>query len=210
MRSRPVHEPWDEEAIDRMLQDALAIEPSAALRARVRARIGGDVVRSLSGGVRWAWAAAAAAAVLVAAVGGRLGSRPPHAAVLEARPVTTEAAVAPGSIPRSFPAIGELDATADPREDTGARAVVDPGPPRAGGVAAVPVAVQDAEVRFAPGDRAAFLLLLAVSQTGDLPAVGALPPQELEPPVAVDAIEIPAIDIQPLVPATIVEGEPPS
>lgn len=183
MTERHTPHPW-EEALDRQLREALAVDPSPEFRSKVRTRLDEEPVPSRLRGMASILAAAAAIAVVVmaGAIGGRWWNAEPAPLRVASRATTPAAAPYAASIvPRT------VEATPDRRQ---AAAV------RAGSAAdAVPERVS---AQFAPEERDAFRLFVRLARSGTLPVPEALPLAG----AGVDtlpAIYIPPIEIPPVI-----------
>ncbi len=185
MIDRHTPESWDDE-LDRQLREALAVEPSADFRSRVRARLDAQSVSSPFGGMVSIAAAAAAIvgiAVTVTMTSGwwnvRSAPKP-----LASRPALL--AAAPYVAPVASRAI---DVAASP----GSRGKDAVRPTRVIG-SAVPRQIVTA--RFAPEERAAFNLFVGLARTGQFPVPESLPLAgggEILPAIEVPPIEIPPV-----------------
>lgn len=206
MSDRPTSGGWDDGRIDRLLGEALLVEPSPDLCARVRARVADEPVLSIRPAWPWVWAGAAAAMVglaLIAVPAGGWWSTWPQINAGRAQPALPGHGLAPWT----------------PFADG---APHDPVPAIAPAPVRVPASMPDwpatsrhgAQPLFAPGDRAAFRLLLAYSRAAQ-PAEAAAAPLT-EPgmaatallPVTIPPIEIADIDIPAPGAEGVTEGEP--
>jgi hypothetical protein len=198
MTHQPNRQAWDDDRIDRVLRQAVSVDPSPALRARVRARVAAEPAPSTrSFGLWTAMAAGAAgAAIMLAAIAGR-GWNAPGTTLL---PIAARwGAVAVVPYPASIqPAAIELPMAVPPIAST----------PRARQALVLTSAASASRAapQFAPGDRAAFALLLAFSRSGRLLPPESLPPVNHDLDVVVPAIEFTAIDIPALVLSGAGEG----
>lgn len=191
----------DDDRLDRTLRAALTIEPSPAFRARVRARIGSEPVpatgRSLT--LSWTGAGAAAAIAMFLLVASIATQWKPQDSRQSGPPAVPQmrTAVALFSYPNAVAQSGRSPSSIN-RAAT-ARAI--PQQP-------VTIASAVADAQFAPRDREAFALLFALSRTGNLPLIEAVPIVTQDQQVAIPAIQVPLIVIPTLEAAPVVEGEP--
>lgn len=206
MNDRPMPGAWDDERIDRLLVEALSVEPSPDLRARVRARVADQSAGRIRPAWPWLWAGAAAAvaglALIVAPTGG-WWSDGSQTAAQDERPRLQGTGLAPWAPFADGAPLHPVPALAS-------ALVLSPAAKPGDG----PATPHVPEPVFAPGDGAAFRLLLAYSRAtrpvegAALPAAEpGLDPTEL-PPVTIPPIEIAAIDIPAPGAAGVLEGEP--
>lgn len=204
MSRQPAHERPGDEPLDRLLQEALAVEPSPALLARVRARVAVEQVGHPGGAWAWISAAAVLVAALAAAVSSPWGGRVSHSAREAIQPVHL-AGRPPAPVPLARPVLPH--AAGHPAEAASSLN-------RAGLQARAPSPTPGPEVLLAPGDREAFRLLLAVSRAGVLPPEiltgTSVESDAILPGIEVPevGVEVPAIEVPALVIPGVAEGEP--
>jgi len=181
-------------ALDRELQSILAVDPSPAFDARVRARIASEPRRSTSWTPAWIFAGAAAAAAIVAiavlAPGRVPPDRAPALSPIASRPLTSIGSLAFGAprAARSQPARHTTDEMLAPSIATAERL--------------------SNEVVVDPREAAAILALLARARDGRIdlaPALNASTPAVMDSAPMAD-ITIPDITIDPIAPAPGAEG----
>ena len=196
MTPAPPRQPWDDEAIDRVLRSALSVDPSPAFRARVRARLVDEPMPVAGRGARvWWGGAVAAASVLLAAVLGMPRGEQPPVAPPRAPVDVTQSLSSPGlAAGRTATLVPPPSTSPSPAAEalpvTTARAV--------GSRREAVRANRAVGARFDPRDREAFAWFLSLSGTGLLPEPASLASVSADQDLIVSPIVIPAIDVAPL------------
>lgn len=189
----------NDDRIDAMLRGAMAVEPSPALRARVRARIADERQAP-----RWWWmgrrpaAIGAVALTLTVAVGGwqRWIREAPPAAMTASNLASRPVALASDML---APSIEMPDGVSPHRSSLPSSRAMREGRP---------VDMSRAEPEFDPRDRLAFERFLAWSRSAMLSDFTSLPLATENETRDVEAIEIPAIEVLPLEAVSEEEGVP--
>jgi hypothetical protein len=181
---------WDDARLDRALREALALEPSPALQARVRARIASEPAPS--SGLYAAWMPMAACAVVAMIVGVSIAGRWTLDPVMPPPLAGVRPAVGLATLPRAAAAVPAVIVSSAVARSADVR------------LDAWRDATADGAVQFAAGDRAAFNLLLRFSRSGRLPTLDLQPAASHD--AEVPAIEFTAIDIPALVVSSVGEG----
>ncbi|MCC7126951.1 MAG: hypothetical protein IT178_19045 [Acidobacteria bacterium] len=194
------HDDWDDARIDRVLRDAMAVEPSPALRARVRARIVDEPRSSVWWVLGRRVAMGAAAVILMMAFAGlRWWTPAPPSDTMATSTVLPRAdAVAPvAPVPPVDPSV------VVPSPDAPSTTVL-----RVRHRAPFPSAADDDAPQFDPADRAAFERFITWSRSAVLADFTSLPLSDEDETSVVAAIEIPVIEVLPIAAASDDEGVP--
>jgi hypothetical protein len=224
---------WNDPALDRDLEQALAVEPSPEFLVRVRARVAAEPVRpTWSLGWPLRVAAVSVAGVAIVAVWLALPRDVPMPDGLPAAPVSApdlDVTRADGALPDHGPESRTAHASTDPASDrrppgaaTGSRSVAANAPPadarapsgrQEGGLGVFRRTIQFPEVQVSQDEVRTFRALVEVPTTQPaqvvLNAPPALPPDSAAPPPAaseLQAVLIPPIRIEPVVLVAMYEG----
>jgi hypothetical protein len=207
MRDRRLDGPTDASALDREIERALAVEPSAEFVARVRTRIAADPAPRMDVGlVRWLLMGGASVAAVTGLVAAYVGLNPPRNALSSGGPgavVRVEPAERPGMqdpVATRAPAVEVAGRAETGNRDAHARDAVE----RAGAARssarrhAEPDAFAD--VMVSASEVAGFRQMLAMAQAGIEIVEGSRAPSAAEPmaDVVIEPITIEPIRIEPI------------
>ena len=186
-------------ALDREIEEALAIEPSPYFVDRVQAH----VRESASAAPRLRWALAAAAAIVIAVIASSIALRD------STPPTVAQTQPPPGAAPMPAPATATPSSSSVEKRETSAAPVKDAAarPPAQQRAAPVTRSVRQPEVIVPPDQARALGRYLALVRTGKVDTSTLTPPTEVGLDLVVAPLAVDPLAVIPLEPGTSDAGD---